>query len=104
VIGNRKSKITLKISLRARIRAFHSTSPNLKSYDLRILALLLLTNCLFGAKQHSLTIAFYRNYLFKMFTCSLHKKLDTEGQLHKQCNSQVKWWNDDVGFVLDQHS
>ena len=35
VIVNRKSKITLTISLRARIRAFHKTSPNLKSYDLR---------------------------------------------------------------------
>ena len=35
VIVNRKSKITLKISLRARIRAFHKTSPKLKSYDLR---------------------------------------------------------------------
>ena len=36
VIVNRKSKITLKISLRARIRAFHYTSRNLKSYDLRL--------------------------------------------------------------------
>jgi hypothetical protein len=36
VIVNRKSKITLKISLRARIRAFHQTSPNRKSYDLRL--------------------------------------------------------------------
>jgi hypothetical protein len=35
VILNCKSKITLKISLRARIRAFHKTSPKLKSYDLR---------------------------------------------------------------------
>ena len=31
VIVNRKSKITFTISL----RAFHKTSPNLKSYDLR---------------------------------------------------------------------
>ena len=36
MIVNRKSKITLKISLRARIRAFHQTSPNRKSYDLRL--------------------------------------------------------------------
>jgi hypothetical protein len=34
VIVNRKSKINIPISLCARIRAFHLTSPNLKSYDL----------------------------------------------------------------------
>ena len=36
VIVIRKSKITLTISLRVRIRVFHQTSPNRKSYDLRL--------------------------------------------------------------------
>jgi hypothetical protein len=36
LILNRKSKITLRISLSACIRAFHQTSLNRKSYDLRV--------------------------------------------------------------------